>query len=503
MSKTNGVMMQYFHWYSSADDNLWNKVKKNANALAQAGITALWLPPAYKACNPMTPDREWDDVGYSTYDWFDLGEFHQKGKLRTRYGTKDEYLAAIQAAHAAGIEIYADVVFNHKNGGDHTEQSPAVAYYADNRQQRVMDDGGTEIITTYTRFDFPGRGDKYSSLKWNWTHFDAVNYNHDRSKEEPKKIYLFEGKSFENMVSLEHGNYDFLLGCDLDMENDDVCKELNYWGEWILNTTHIDGFRLDAIKHIPCWFFNQWLDHVRQYAGKNLFCVGEYWQNDTGILHDYITRTGGRMSLFDVALHYNFHYASTSGGAFDMRQILNGTLMAEQPALACTIVENHDSQPLQALESPVEDWFKPLAYAIILLRREGYPCVFYGDYYGATYKDCGRDGNLHRVTLASHQWIIDKLLSVRQHYAYGKQYDYFDHWDIIGWTRLGDGAAHPKAMAVLLSDGSGGSKWMEVGQPNAKFVDSTGHLPEPIYSNEWGWAEFRCGGGSVSVWVQE
>ncbi|NEP76442.1 MAG: alpha-amylase, partial [Okeania sp. SIO2G5] len=184
------------------------------------------------------------------------------------------------------------------------------------------------------------------------------------------------------------------------------------------------------------------------------------------------------------------------------RKILKGTLMAEQPALACTIVENHDSQPLQALESPVEDWFKPLAYAIILLRREGYPCVFYGDYYGAEYEDCGKDGNRHRVTLACHRQIIDTLLHARQHYAYGDQYDYLDHWDIIGWTRLGDNE-HPKAMAVLLSDGPGGGKWMDVGRPNAKFVDITGHIQDTIYTNDWGWAEFCCSGGSVSVWIQE
>ena len=34
----------------------------------------------------------------------------------------------------------------------------------------------------------------------------------------------------------------------------------------------------------------------------------------------------------------------------------------------------------QALESFIESWFKPSAYAIILLRNAGYPCIFYGDY---------------------------------------------------------------------------------------------------------------------------
>jgi len=58
-------------------------------------------------------------------------------------------------------------------------------------------------------------------------------------------------------------------------------------------------------------------------------------------------------------------------------------------------------------------------------------------------------------------------------------------------------------MAVIMSDSVPGYKWMEVGKPNAKFYDLTEHLKEPIYTNEWGWAEFRCNGGSVSVWVQE
>ena len=53
--------------------------------------------------------------------------------------------------------------------------------------------------------------------------------------------------------------------------------------------------------------------------------------------------------------------------------------------------------PLQALESVVEPWFKPLAYAFILLRREGYPCLFLPDYEGARYRDRGRDGQQHDV----------------------------------------------------------------------------------------------------------
>ena len=50
----------------------------------------------------------------------------------------------------------------------------------------------------------------------------------------------------------------------------------------------------------------------------------------------------------------------------------------------------------------------------------------------------------------------------------------------MGWTRLGDDE-HPKAMAVLMSDGPEGTKWMEVGKPHARFADLTEHVKEPVH----------------------
>lgn len=486
----NGVFMQYFHWYLPPDGTLWKTLQQDAGAIAKAGFTALWLPPAYKANGGIY------DVGYGVYDLFDLGEFDQKGTVRTKYGTKDEYLAAVKAAKDAGLQIYADVVFNHKMGGDGEEEVEAVPVDSDNRLAAV---GGVEKIKVWTRFDFPGRGDKYSSMKWRWWHFDSVDHNMYQPGR--YQIYRFKDKSFQDKVELAHGNYDYLMGCDLDMTHPEVRGELKYWGEWTLDTVGVDGFRLDAIKHIHGDFFNDWLDHLEAYAKRSLFAVGEYWTRDLATLHWYLANTEGRLSLFDVPLHYNFYEASKAGGYYDMRKILDNTLMQQVPLLAATFVDNHDTQPLQALESPVESWFKPLAYALILLRAEGYPCVFHADYYGAHYKDKGRDGNEYEIWIDSHKGILDKLLFARKHFAYGEQYTYFDHEDVIGWTRLGN-EAHPRALAVLMSDGPSGSKWMEVGKPNTVFYDITEQVPEPVQTNADGWGEFRCNGGSVSVWVQ-
>ncbi|HAI81512.1 MAG TPA: alpha-amylase, partial [Chryseobacterium sp.] len=91
----------------------------------------------------------------------------------------------------------------------------------------------------------------------------------------------------------------------------------------------------------------------------------------------------GCMSLFDSSLQQNFHIASKEGADYDLRKIFDETLTLLNPAFSVTVVDNHDTQPLQALEAPVEKWFKPLAYALILLRENGYPCVFYPDLFGA------------------------------------------------------------------------------------------------------------------------
>lgn len=49
-----------------------------------------------------------------SYDIWDLGEFDQKGGVRTNWGTKDELLSAIKAAKEKGIITYIDAVMNHK-----------------------------------------------------------------------------------------------------------------------------------------------------------------------------------------------------------------------------------------------------------------------------------------------------------------------------------------------------------------------------------------------------
>ncbi len=489
MKVFNGVMMQFFHWYTPANSKLWVKLNKEAHSLADKGITAVWLPPAYKGVGGG------DDVGYGVYDLFDLGEFDQKETVSTKYGTRDEYLAAIKEAQSSGLQVYADIVFNHKLGADAPEEFKAIPFDPNDRNKPL---GKMQTIKAWTHFTFPGRKNKYSELQWHWWHFNASDYN--TLDDNVDAVFLFEGKEFGDKVDKEKGNFDYLMGCNLDMNNPDVKAELVHWGKWFLDTTDVDGFRFDAVKHVKSGFFIEWLNEMRKYSDKNLFSVGEYWSNDIGALKQFIDETDRKIMLFDAGLHYNFARAGKEGQSFDLQQIFDNTLVKEMPAMAVTLVSNHDTQPLQSLESVVEAWFKPLAYAIILLRRDGYPCIFAADYYGANYRDTGKDGNEYDIEMLSHQWIIDKMLEVRKLFAYGDQIDYFDHPDCVGWSRMGN-EEHHGGMAVLLSNGDSGFKKMKTGSSEAEYEDITGHVDEIVKTNIDGEADFKCNPGSVSVWI--
>ncbi len=482
----NGLMMQYFEWDLPNDGQFWKQLKEDATRLKKIGVTAVWLPPAYKGTSQ-------DDVGYGVYDLYDLGEFDQKGTVRTKYGTKEEYLSAINALHDEGIFVYADVVLNHKAGADETERFLAYEVNPDNRQEKISE---AYEIEGWTKFSFPGRNNKHSDFKWNWTHFSGTDYNQENEKE---AIYLIKGTdkgwSDDETVDSEFGNYDYLMFADIDYEQDDVVEEIKKWANWYIDETKVDGFRLDAIKHINYHFIRDLVADIRENGRPDFFVVGEYWISNQEALQEYLEATDYTFDLFDVGLHFNFHQASKDEEGYDLRELLNDTLISDMPTHAVTFVDNHDSQPGQSLESFVEAWFKLHAYAFILLRDEGFPCLFYGDYYGMKNE---------RGLSEEQRGKLDKLLYLRNNHAYGEQQDYFDEATLIGWTRLGN-EEHPYGLATLLSTGDDGVKRMFVGEQYAgeTFADYTGNRDEKIDIDDEGFGEFLVYGRSVSVWVQD
>ncbi|MBR3317073.1 MAG: alpha-amylase [Atopobiaceae bacterium] len=478
----NGTMLQGFSWNLPPDGQHWRRLAQLGPRLVQEGFTSIWMPPAYKGADGPT------DVGYGVYDLWDLGEFDQRGSVATKYGTREEYRAAVHALREAGLNVLGDVVLNHRLGADGTQRVLATEMAGDNRYY-AMDK--PRPITAWTRYTFPGRGGALDDFTWDYHLFKAVDFDvmHERSG-----VFLLDGKHWDEDVDRENGNFDYLMGADVDLHHPAVYDQLVKWGTWYLNETGVDGVRLDAVKHMSRAFYLRWLDDMRRNLGRELFCVGEYWSGDTGALVHYLGNERA-MSLFDVPLHFKFFHASRDGARIDFQHILAGTLVDVDPIHAVTFVDNHDTQPKQALESTVAPWFKPVAYSIILLREAGYPCVFFADLFGLPND---------RIPAVAE---LPLLLEIRRRFAFGQQRDFFDEPDLVAWERTGDGA-HPNSGCVIVlssrdSSEESVSKRIHVGHSHAgeEWVCVLGEGHPPVQIDENGDATFVVGKAMVSVFL--
>ena len=477
----NQTLMQYFEWYLPDDGQHWNRLAEDAPNLAAKGIRKVWMPPTFKGTGS-------NDVGYGVYDLFDLGEFDQKGTVRTKYGLKEEYLRAIEALSQNGIEAIADVVLNHKAAADYKERFTVVEVDPNDRNVEISE---PFEIEAWMHFAFPGRNKTYNDFEWHWYHFTGTDYD---AKNNRSGIFLIQGdnKGWANdeLVDNENGNYDYLMYADIDFKHPEVIQNLYDWAHWFIESTGVHGFRLDAVKHIDSFFMKNFIRDITEKYGDDFYVFGEFWNSDEKANNDYLENIDYRFDLVDVKLHHNLFDASKSGADYDLRTIFDQTLAKNHPESAVTFVDNHDTQRGQALESTVEEWFKPAAYALILLREAGLPCVFYGDYYGIS----------GEFAQESFQELLDKLLDIRLNLAYGEQTDYFDDANYIGWTRQGKDNGQP--IAVLISNDQATSKSMLVGPEWAgrEFSDYLGNSSQIVTIDDQGWGEFPVEEKSVSVW---
>ncbi|PPQ82627.1 LOW QUALITY PROTEIN: hypothetical protein CVT26_001438 [Gymnopilus dilepis] len=356
LRESNPLMIQFFTWDCLHPTlSWWKHFEEEVPRLAELGITQVWLPPPNKAAEPK-------GRGYDAYDLWDLGEFKQKGTVKTRWGTREELLQGCKVAQEHGIDILIDAVLNHKLGADRTEAFQAVPV---NGENRLKDTGRPREIEGWTAFDYPGRGDKYSTLKWRHEHFTGVDWDHKTRTKDIYRITAPGHKGWSRNVDSELGNYDFLLGIDIDFRHPAVREDLQNWGKWILETTGATGFRLDAIKHIDRKFLLSWVRVHCQVALKppmNIVTIIKETRRNSGKKDMFVPQINlalhpgfrGRSkgasfsprstSFFDVPLHMNFNQASRERTRYDLRRILQNTIVQVKPDDAVTFVDNHESK---------------------------------------------------------------------------------------------------------------------------------------------------------------
>ena len=141
----------------------------------------------------------------------------------------------------------------------------------------------------------------------------------------------------------------------------------------------------------------------------------------------------------------------------------------------------------------MDEWFRPHAHAIILLRKDGYPCIFFGDLYGIGGQEAWPN---------SYDTVAE-MIRLRHTYAWGEEVDLpTDDHEILAWSRSGD-EEHPGGLLAILN--RGGDKEMHFtvaqGHPGQSFRDAMLHSDQIVELDDERSAVFPIKAGSVSVWV--
>ena len=471
----NGTIIQFFHDNDDCEESLWASLKKETTKLSRLGFTAAWLPPAFKGALGAKDD------GYTPYDLYDLGEYNQKGTISTKYGNKEEYIDAIKSLHQKKINVYTEIVIDKKHGADEIEYVDSEDFMKQDNCQMV---GKNKKIVGLSKFTFPGRNHEESNYEYSWKDFSYIEWNKEKAIHD-----LNKNISVEQLKELDNGN--FIIGNKINYNNSNTKKELIKWGQWYQKNTKLDGFVFDA-NYDLLNVYKDLFENVRHNMKTDLFGLTKMWQWNVDEIKKYIDCFGGKVSAIDVPLHYNLYNCSKGHGDYDLRKIFDGTLVSERPYNAITFVDNSDTLTGGIFESTVEDWFKKIAYSLILLRKDGYPVVSYPDYVG----ECD---------VKNFKKDLDKILKLRVEKAYGEQHDYFDNPNCIGWTREGVADIKDSGMAVVISDGIGGTKRMYIGKQfaGAHFSDALGNAKYNIKIDDNGYGDFYVNRGAVAVWIRK
>ena len=242
----------------------WNEVAEKMPELAEAGYTSLWLPPPTKGGGGLS-------IGYDLFDPFDLGDRNQKGTVRTRYGTKAELQRMIMIAHRFGIRVYFDNIMNHRgpevpgyNSFVPTNLYPGTV--PGDFHLRVRSDGFFRNASNVRDYNDVWQVQNLSLLGLVDIAHESPNANFGPSEGStaPKPVFLRHPNNpefYDEHPTLGRVGFGRVTQADLNANPNFYREDVNAYllrsVRWLFDQTKCDGLRLDAVKHVPSYFFGQ------------------------------------------------------------------------------------------------------------------------------------------------------------------------------------------------------------------------------------------------------
>lgn len=315
------------------------------------GVNVLWLAPIHK--NPDVAHQEY----LAPYRWY--SGYHgywpvSSTDVEPRFGDSAELQALVDESHRRGIRVIVDLVLNHVH---------------DSHPYRVLHPGWFGSLTLPDGSRNLRRWDEHSFTTW-----------------------------FEPFLP------------KFDFSNRDAVRALIDESVGLARGARLDGFRLDAVKHIPPSFWRKFRGGFRETLererGERVFMVGETFRDRQGIM----SFVGPNMldGQFDFPLYDTVKsvFALEQSGFADLESSLSATeRIYGKETLMSPLIGNHDKSRFMAfadgdLPDPTEPdeeeagWTRPpkvdrperyrrLKMAqTFLMTIDGVPMVYYGDEFG-------------------------------------------------------------------------------------------------------------------------
>jgi glycosidase len=292
------------------------------------GITGIWLMPVMES---------------TSYHGYDVTDYRN---IESDFGSNDDFRAFMDAAHERGIAVIVDMVINHT-----ARRHP---WFVESAK------GGTEYDTWYRWLPVnPGYLGPWGQPVW---HQEGNRF--------------FYGVFWDGMP-------------DLNLRNPDVQAEIYSIADFWLNDLDVDGFRLDAIKHLVEEGRQQentpetltWLGdynvHIKS-VNPQAFTVGEIFGGSGPILGLYAPEHVD--TTFEFGLAGAMIGAARSGTATSMRNVQRQVLGQFPPGQYAAFLTNHDEN--RVMNELAEDEAKMRVAASLLLTQPGVPFLYYGEEIG-------------------------------------------------------------------------------------------------------------------------
>jgi len=287
-------------------------LRHQLDEIAGLGATAIWITPVVDNMDGFVTGAGFPDWAYHGY-WAD--DFT---RLDPRFGTEDELKALVDDAHARGMKVLLDVVYNH-------------AGY----ESRYLQDPKTR---PWLRIESQGTCGK------------------------------------DDLTQCVAGLPDFKT-------EDPAAAEYLLNAHWPLaERVGLDGFRLDTVKHVSHDFWKEHRRRVDERLGEDFFLIGEVWGGDVKSLDPWFE--GDEMDAgFDFSFQGNvLSFLQGRGRTVAFDRYLQSREKVRPGYLLSPYLSSHDVQGALSLLAGDKQLFR-LA-ALLQLTAPGVPMVYYGEEVG-------------------------------------------------------------------------------------------------------------------------